>query len=138
MQQLPPCKTRVGLSFFPLTPADIEGSAGRSSLLLVNRLDEPFSPHVIQEGIFNCLGYIFRLPSHGGHWIAMLPPHISNESFNTDAAALLCDSLYVSPYLLSLENVQMLLTACAPDAAHMAINAYVCDWGCFLVGKLNE
>ena len=108
--------TRVGLSLFPLTPADIEGFTGRSSLLPVNRLDEPFSPHVIQGG------FLFV-------WVIFFVYQVM------EAIGLLCYLLIypTSPstptllhcYVIHYMFLPMLLTACALDAAHMAINAYV-------------
>jgi len=116
------------IALFPMTPLDLEGGQGSSSVAGGGRLEMPFRDHITAEGIFHCVGYILRLPSHGGHWVAVLPPSVA------DSPALLCDSLYASPFTLNGIEVEELLLTCALDAAHSPVNAFAVHWGCFLAG----
>ena len=58
-----------GLSCFPMTPADLEGTEETTSLVAGGRFEALFADHVIREGTCRAAGYIVRIPSHrhGGH-----------------------------------------------------------------------
>jgi hypothetical protein len=127
--------TKLGLSVFPLTPVDIEGSVGRTSVVAGSRLVKPFDDYIVREGIHTTIGYLLRLPSHGGHWVCLLPGAISAVQSDPSVDALLCDSLYSSLFLLRHEHTEQLLLACAVDAAHNSIDEFRCEFGCFLVGR---
>eukprot|EP00973_Karenia_brevis_P036465 5028376-Karenia_brevis.AAC.1 len=73
----------------PLTPADLEAG---------NRFHIPFTDFYVEAATFLTVGYILRIPSHGGNWIALLPRSCSRE-------ALLCDSLYSAPFYLNAEEL---------------------------------
>ena len=96
---------------FPLAPADLEGSHGGDSVVAGARLEEPFGPHVSREGVHHCLGYILRLPNLGGHWISVLPGRL--VECPRDGYAVLCDSLYKFPFLITQAQLSDLLMACA-------------------------
>ena len=67
----------LGFSVFPMTVADLEGTAGRASLIARSRFDEPFAEHAISEGSFRTMCYLLRIPSHGGHWITLCRPEVA-------------------------------------------------------------
>ena len=88
------------------------------------------------------MGYLLRIPSHGGHWITLLPgralnfnpahPHLRGDS--ETPAALLCDLLYPCPHVVSKEDVELLLMTCAIDIASLHPYHFQGSWGCFLIG----
>ena len=94
------------LSVFPMTAADIE-----------SRFDEPFCQHVMLTGAPKLVGYLVRVPLHGGHWITLLPGRVVRLPFASSAQAVLCDSMHPQPFLVSQEETKQLLQACASDAA---------------------
>ena len=99
------------------------------------RLELPFADHAIHEGVYRVAGYILRIPSHGGHWIALMPPE--NSTDRDAGCAMLCDSLYPAPMLLNREEMQQLLMAAAFDAAaarRFNPCGFNSQWGCFLAG----
>ena len=126
--------TRLKLSTFPLTPADIEGSPEAASVVPGGRLVNLFQDYIISEGVFKCVGYLLRIPTCGGHWISVVPVSTSSVPLLGHVRALLCDSLYSSPFMLTQHQAEDMLTACAIDAAHASIDAFNTDWGCFLIG----
>ena len=124
-----------GVSCFPMTPADLEGTAERTSIVPRGRFEQPFADHAIPEGVYRVAGYILRIPSHGGHWVALVPPE---DPTDRDAGcAMLCDSLYPAPVLLQPGEMLQLLTAAAFDAAaarRFDPCGFNSQWGCFLAG----
>ena len=86
------------------------------------------------QGYQETVGYLLRLPDHGGHWITLLPSKVVNAK--TPAHALLCDSLYPAPFLLTSTETQQLLQAFEIDASTSQDN-YNPDFVCFLVGPIN-
>ena len=116
-----------------MSPADIEGSDGKMSILAVSRLDNPFADHVIREGAHTADGYLLRHPSYGGHWLSLLPASLMGAS-NPNTVALLCDSLYAAPFECNQEETMQLLQASAVDAA-TGLSDFNNDFGCFLVGR---
>ena len=125
---------RLGLFVFPMTPADIEGSEGKMTILAGSRLTEPFADHVIREGAYATHGYVLRHPNYGGHWLSLLPIHFTGAPNKPDTVALLCDSLYEAPFELTQEQTEQLLQASALDAA-TSLSDFNNDFGCFLVGE---
>ena len=123
--------TRLGLSLFPLTPMDIEGSDGKMSMTAGGRLQNPFGDFVLHEGCYRVVGYLLRLPSHGGHWVSILPASAC-EPLADSRAGILCDSLYKRPFGLYAEQLEQLLQACALQQAHGHGHA------CFLAGRHRE
>ena len=116
-----------------MTPADIEGSDGKMSVLAGSRLYAPFANHVIREGAHTADGYLLRHPNHGGHWLSLLPANLMGAS-NPNSVALRCDSLYPAPFELTHEQTMQLLQASALDAA-TSLSDFNSDFGCFLVGR---
>ena len=118
-----------GMQCFPMTPADLEGTAERTSMVAGGRLENLFGDHIIREGRFRAVGYVLRIPSHNGHWVAVLP---SEDIAETQAGcALLCDSLFQAPFLLQSEEVYTLLAAAAFDGAAARLfnpNAFNARW----------
>ena len=107
-----------------------------SVLIRGGRFEHLFADHVIAEGTFRSTGYLLRIPSHNGHWIAIVPPEDNGEE--ACERALLCDSIYRAPILLQLAEVVQLLAAAAFDAvAARRFNAMNFDarWGCFLTAR---
>ena len=128
---LGPC----GLACFPMTPADLEGTAGKMSVVAGGRFENLFGDHIIAEGSYRVAGYLLRIPQHGGHWIALVPAESAED--RAASRALLCDSMLPAPLLLRPDEAAQLLTAAAFDAAgarHFNGNAFNAQWGCFLVG----
>ena len=123
----------LGFSVFPMSPADIQGSDGRMSVLAVSRLDDPFADHVIREGTHTADGYLLRHPNHGGHWLSLIPA-LGVAPSNPNSVVLLCDSLYPAPFELTHEQTMQLLQASAVDAA-TSLSDFNSDFGCFLVGR---
>ena len=127
-----------GLSCFPMTAADLEGTEDRSSVVARGRFEEPFAEHCIAEGSFHTVSYILRIPAHGGHWIALCPPESVRLNEERPAcSAVLCDSIHPMPYALSAAEVSSLLVACAFEAIvpqHHLPNALNVEWACFLIG----
>jgi hypothetical protein len=129
---------REGLSIFPMTPADLEGSPSRTSVAAGGRLVEPFADYLIKEGVHTCVGYLLRIPSAGGHWVSVVPGALVSEASSLQEAApdaLLCDSLHNLPFSLSGEQVEQLLQASALSAANAAVAEVAIDFACFLVGR---
>ena len=89
--------------------------------------------HTLPEGYQKPLGYLLRIPSHGGHWITLLPSKVVNAK--SLAHALLCDSLYPAPFLLTRMETQQLLQAFVIDAS-TSQDDYNLDFVCFLVGTI--
>ena len=116
-----------------MTAADIEGSAGKMSSLSGSRLANPFENYVIREGYHTIHGYVLRHPNHGGHWLSLLPASILGMADPT-MGALLCDSLYPAPFVLTFEQTEQLSQASAVDAA-TNLSDFNSDFGCFLVGQ---
>ena len=116
-----------------MTPAEIEGTAGRDAVVSGGRLHAPFGDHVVAEGCFHSVGYLLRLPSHGGHWVSIVPSVFADVSAPAHILGLLCDSLYRSPFSLTQKDIEELLVACAMDCAHAAVSDFQGEWGCFLV-----
>ena len=85
-----------------------------------------FGIHTHAENVFQTIAYLLRIPSHGGHWIAIL------SSGTNCPLPLLCDSLYSEPFDIIPEETEQLLQASAIDAAHCSIDAFRAEWGCFL------
>ena len=123
-----------GMRLFAMTPEDLEGSAGRQSLVPCARLEEPWLDHIVEAGTFLTAGYLMRVPSYGGHWIAVLP--IQDSS----AGSLLADSMQVRPYMIARDELQLLFLATALAAVD-AIDAVDwsddVQWACFLIGVLK-
>ena len=109
------------LSLFAMTAADIE-----------SRFDEPFCQHVMPTGIHKVVGYLVRVPLHGGHWITLLPGRVVWLPVASSAEAVLCDSMHPQPFLLSQEETKQLLQACASDAATAECHSTT-GFVCFLV-----
>ena len=100
----------------------------------MGRLQEPFRSYVIAEGSFTTVSYILRVPKHGGHWIAVLPPTAGTDP---TSAAILCDSMYAQPFELQAMELEELLMSCAFDAAgglQQAFADFHAEWCCLLVG----
>ena len=133
-----------GVRCFLMTPADLQGGEGAASLLGGGRLEHPFRPHVVpQEGHFDAVGYLLRLPSHGGHWVTVVRLHLAAGDIavdTIDAVALLCDSIHPHPFLLQASELDQLLLACAFDAVS-GMDVHYLDfqpqWCCFLLGVLS-
>ena len=102
-----------------MTADDIEGR------------EDPFANHTLPDGYQKPVGYLLRIPSHGGHWITLLPSKVVDPK--SPACALLCDSLYPAPFLLTNMETQELLQAFAIDAS-TSQHDYNPDFVCFLVG----
>ena len=66
-----------GARLFPMLTGDLEGTTARTSQLAGSRFDEPFMQHVLPEGAFEVAGYVLRIPSRGGHWVAICLPGYS-------------------------------------------------------------
>ena len=121
---------------------DIQGGGRSMSVVPSGRLVEPFSSYVVPAGEFSVVGYLLRIPSHGGHWITVLPgrslhfnpAHPYSDHRQDTPAALLCDSLYPCPHVITLEDTEKLLVTCAMDLASLRPQEYQGSWACFLVG----
>ena len=112
-----------GLACSPMTADDIQGR------------EHPFANHTLPGGYLKPLGYLLRIPSHGGHWISLLPSEfVGAKSPN---AALLCYSLCPAPFLLTTMETQTLLQAFAIDAS-TSQNDHNPDFVCFLVGTTRS
>ena len=120
-----------GASLFPMAPQDLEGSDGRQSVVRCSRLEEPWADHITQAGIFSAAGYLMRLPSHGGHWIAVLPQPGAND-------ALLADSLFRAPFVVAQDELHSLLLATALGTPGPAEVYSDIQWACFLVGVQKD
>ena len=105
-----------------MTPDAIEGR------------EDPFGNHIVPQGSQKTVGYLLRLPSHGGHWITLLPSGVVSAA--SPAHALLCDSLYPAPFLLTREETEQLLQAFVIDAP-TSQDDYNTDFACFLVGSIG-
>ena len=120
---------------------ELEGNASKASVCSGGRLSQPFSRHCVPAGEYACCGYLLRIPSHGGHWIAVLPgsalqsdPMLASVHEPFLPEALLCDSLYNCPFVLTRDDVEHLLTTCALDCAVLNPRLFQGEWGCFFVG----
>ena len=115
---------------------------GKLSVIPGGRLHDPFSTYALETREYGCCGHLLRIPAHGGHWIAIVKPTIGDYNhaapdahFNGQpAAALLCDSLYPSPFLISAAELEQLLTVCAMESSSLSSSQFQGNWGCFLVG----
>ena len=93
---------------------------------------------------FESLAYLLRLPTAGGHWIAVLNPHLVlpvTSQDHPEVAAILCDSLYAQPFGINSTEMSELLLACAMESAStqsMNDPTFTPEWCCFLVGKKVE
>ena len=76
------------------------------------------------------VGYIFRTPQAGGHWIAILPPSAMGAKSTEGNAMVLCDSLRKFPYALKAAEMEMLMTSCVAVGA-----AGKTSWAAFLATK---
>ena len=128
------CLDHVGCFLFPLTPADLEGSAGTSSIVRGGRLLAPFESYIIAEGAFSCIGYLLRVPSYGGHWISLLPPVFPEAIESATTAGILCDSMFPIPFAIEQKEIEDLLLAFAITAAAEDFDHSNAAWACFLVG----
>ena len=120
-----------GLASHPMLPADLQGIAAADS-----RLASPWAPLNLASGTFRAVTYILRTPQAGGHWIALLPSSLLDPEMTVGGASILCDSLKPHPFLLSLDETEHLLVACALEAcARQRQDGHGRDirWGCFLV-----
>ena len=114
--------TAKAIAMFPLTPEEIQ-----------ERLFVPFQPHHTLTHIGQAAAYIIRLPSHGGHWVAILPRTVTSCTMPPSCHALMCDSMYSTPHAMRLEDVTALLTICAHEQAFADAHGASCEWRCFLV-----
>ena len=120
------------LSVFPMTAADIEGTEDRASLLPGSRLQEPFREYVVETGSYKTVGYLLRVPQHGGHWITLLPGRVVTPA--SCGNTLLCDSIHRCPFVLTQTETESLLVACAIDSATGACHDRT-GFVCFLVAE---
>ena len=99
--------------------------------LLQKRVADPWAKHQ-PEGAApqEPIGYIFRTPQAGGHWIAILPPSAMGAKSTEGNAMVLCDSLRKFPYALKVAEMEMLMTSCAAVGA-----AGKTSWAAFLATK---
>ena len=109
-------------------------------MVVVDRFSEPFADYVQSDGAYQTLGYLLRLPSWGGHWVALLsasltpPSRLIGEVPNVEA--YLCDSMHPAPYGLRADEVNELLLSCAFEAQRGAdadLRTFRPDWCCFLL-----
>ena len=107
------------LSVFPMTPDDFQW-----------RWKEPFCEHVVLTGSHKVVGYLLRVPLHGGHWITLLPARVMTVV--SSAETLLCDSMHPQPFLLTREETRQMLRACANDATTGECHSKT-GFVCFLV-----
>ena len=116
-----------------MTPADLEGTEGKQSIVAGGRFEALFADHVTREGTFRAVGYLLRTPAHRGHWIALVPAETATH--RATRCAVLCDSMLEAPILLRHEEAVQLLVAAAFDAATARSfnpNGFNAQWGCFL------
>ena len=133
---------RHGIRSFPMTAAELQGEDGAAAMVVGDRFSDPFADYVLQdEGAFQTLGYLLRLPSYGGHWVSLLSSSIAPPSRLVGAVpncvAYLCDSMHPAPFGVSTDEVGELLLACAFEAARGAdadLRTFRPDWCCFLLG----
>ena len=112
-----------GLASHPMAPAGLEG-----------RLQGPFEDFFCEGAAFRSAAYILRTPQAGGHWIALAHPSVLGLAYSEALAAVLCDSLQPSPFLLTLPETEDLLTACALEGIRSDGGfGHDIQWGCFLV-----
>ena len=138
--------SRFGLFIFPMSAADVEGSAGQASTQSGGRLADPFARYIVPSGMYSCVGYLLRTPSCGGHWVSLLPPeahaidpsiaHMSDadQQARKRPAAWLCDSLYECPLWMCDSDIEAVLIACAMEAGLAGLAGFQAEWGCFLIG----
>ena len=116
---------------------DLEGSEGCSAVNAGGRIDDPFKDYVLREGFFRCAGYLLRTPTGGGHWVALIPQQQAARAVDEeelgDCKALLCDSLFPSPFRMCHEDIQQLLLACAMEISTADAMGRQTRWACFLV-----
>ena len=115
------CAAR-GIGMFPLTPEEIQ-----------ERLFAPFQPHHAPAHSSQAAAYIIGLPSHGGHWVAILPGSVPSGTMASSCDALMCDSMHSTPHAMTVEDVTALLTICAHEQAFADAHGGLCEWRCFLV-----
>ena len=121
-----------------MTTEELQGSDGAVSLLKGDRFSTPFADYASPEdGAFEAIGYLLRLPSFGGHWVALLNGARMRPAHQDDTVAFLCDSMYQWPFSLTLTEVGDLLQASALDGASQAAVEYrdfAPRWCCWLLG----
>ena len=130
------------LHCFPLDADELQGTSTKICVLPGGRFRSPFAPYVLPASAYDCVGYLLRIPSHGGHWIAIVPKsvlsynpaHPTTICASYEEGALLCDSLYPCPFLISLSELECLLTAVAVDTGTRNPSQFQGKWGCFLIG----
>ena len=110
------------VQMFPLTPEEIQ-----------ERLFAPFQTHHAPTHSCNAAAYILRIPSHGGHWVAILPGTAVPGTTTLSCVAVMCDSVYPTPHAMEHEDVTALLTICAHEQAFADTHGGSCDWRRFLV-----
>ena len=136
------------LQCFPMDSSELQGTLGKMSVVSGGRFHAPFANYVVPSGTYDCVGYLLRLPSHGGHWIAVLPgfvldfnpahptAHISRS--HCHHAAILCDSMFPCPFVITMADVECLLLASAMAAVTRNPSQFQGDWGCFLLGDTSN
>ena len=114
---------RSGLASHPLPPGAVE-----------TRLQSPFATHYAEGSSYEAVAYVLRTPQAGGHWVALLPPAVLDMEASDEVAAVLCDSLYAEPFLLSADDTEELLTACALEGVRADAGfGHNIAWGAFLI-----
>ena len=115
-----------------MLPATLQGTTAEES-----RLSQPFSRYVEHGMQFNTVGYLLRTPQYGGRWISLLSLAAAELESSDACAALLCDSMCPTPFIVTQPEIEDLLTACALESMAMHatgnVNAVGIRWGCFLV-----
>lgn len=113
----------AGLASHPLPPEALE-----------SRLASPFAAHYDDGFSYDPVAYILRTPQSGGHWIALLHPGALGLDVCEAATCVLCDSLQAVPYVLTYDDTQDLLTACALEGVRAdAGYGHDITWGAFLI-----
>eukprot|EP00959_Pyramimonas_sp_CCMP1952_P386459 8099239-Pyramimonas_sp.AAC.4 len=114
--------TAAGAAFFPMTPQEIQ-----------DRLGNAFANYDTPESTYRPGAYLLRIPSSGGHWISVLNGSFVPANLQPESTALLCDSLYTTPHVISSTQVEDLLTTCAFEHSTRSSAQDFCPWHCFLV-----
>ncbi len=114
--------TAAGAAFFPMTPQEIQ-----------DRLGNAFANYDTPESTYRPGAYLLRIPSSGGHWISVLNGSFVPANLQPESTALLCDSLYTTPHVISSTQVEDLLTTCAFEHSTPSSAQDFCPWHCFLV-----
>ena len=79
------------------------------------------------------VGYILRTPAGGGHWVALLPPNVVARQSSDCCAAVLCDSMHATPFLLDTAEVEDLLLGVA--IAQQSANVALLPWAAFQIRR---